>query len=371
MSRSRKGNRAVNVELFPFLAVLMCTMGALILLLVSIARNSAQQAQAAALAASGTNQAELDAARTNLLSRAAMLEQNRDMTAAELARRQQELADLDEQSRRLRQELAELEAALANQKPPTEDEDEALKARIAQLQRLIADTAAKLQAARAAVDESANAFAIVPYLGPNGTRRRPIYIECLADRVILQPEGIVLSEADFPENTMSLNPLSSAVQVAANYYERLAPAGEVEDPYPLLLVRPNGIGAYYAARAALKSWDSEFGYEFVEQDWQLRYDPANPRLADMQKLAVQDARAKQRLMALANSGREKNRSSGFRVAGSGGGMVRDDNGQPVKRPPGGGFGGGEYGGTSANRGGSGNFSMGDEQGDGDYGSPSS
>ena len=42
MRRSRKGKNAVNVELFPFLAVLMCTMGALILMLVAIARNSAQ-----------------------------------------------------------------------------------------------------------------------------------------------------------------------------------------------------------------------------------------------------------------------------------------------------------------------------------------
>ncbi len=343
MSRSRKGNSAVNVELFPFLAVLMCTMGALILLLVAIARSSAQQAQAVAAAESGSSQAELQAARTNLLSRAAMLEQDRDMSAEELARRQAEIANLDELSRQLRQQLAELEAALANKLAPADEEDEALKAQIARLRKLIADTTLKLQTARLASNESANAFAIIPYFGPNGTRRRPIYIECRADSVILQPEGIVLSEADFPENALSLNPLSSGVQVAANYYERLAPPGEVEDPYPLLLVRPDGIGAYYAARAALKSWGADFGYEFVEQDWQLRYDPPNPRLAEMQKMAVQDARGKQRLMALANSGRGKDRQTGFRVAGSGGGMVRDDNGQPVKGEPGrggrGGFGG--------------------------------
>ena len=36
-------------------------------------------------------------------------------------------------------------------------------------------------------------YALIPYDGPNGTRRRPIYIECREDSILLQPEGIVLA----------------------------------------------------------------------------------------------------------------------------------------------------------------------------------
>ena len=38
-----------------------------------------------------------------------------------------------------------------------------------------------------------NRFAVVPYLGPNGTRRRPIFFECRADSIVLQPEGVVVA----------------------------------------------------------------------------------------------------------------------------------------------------------------------------------
>ena len=58
---------------------------------------------------------------------------------------------------------------------------------------------------------------MVPYDGPNRTRRRPIYIECTADRVIIQPEGIVLSAADFGGPTGPGNPLASAVRAARDH----------------------------------------------------------------------------------------------------------------------------------------------------------
>ena len=38
---------------------------------------------------------------------------------------------------------------------------------------------------------------VIPVEGPNGTLRIPICVECRADTVVIQPEGIVLTEADF------------------------------------------------------------------------------------------------------------------------------------------------------------------------------
>ena len=77
----------------------------------------------------------------------------------------------------------------------------------------------------------------------------------------------------------------------------IAQAGE---PYPLLLVRPEGIAAYYAARAAMKSWGFDFGYELIDDDWKLSYPPPDSRLADLLRQVVAAApRDQARLIAAA------------------------------------------------------------------------
>ncbi len=95
----------------------------------------------------------------------------------------------------------------------------------------------------------------MPYEGPNQTRRQPIYLECRRDAVVVQPEGIRLTDPDFEEPLGPGNPLAMALRAAREYmlarHEFDPQAGE---PYPLLLVRPEGINAYSAARAAMKSW---------------------------------------------------------------------------------------------------------------------
>ena len=40
-------------------------------------------------------------------------------------------------------------------------------------------------------------YAVVPFDGPNQTHRRPIYLECRAEAVVLQPEGIEFSRGRF------------------------------------------------------------------------------------------------------------------------------------------------------------------------------
>ena len=84
--------------------------------------------------------------------------------------------------------------------------------------------------------------------------RRPIYIECTGDAVVIQPEGISFTESDFDGPLGPGNPLAAAVRAAREYMllqsRGMPGAGE---PYPLLLVRPTGIAAYEAAMAALQS----------------------------------------------------------------------------------------------------------------------
>ena len=149
----------------------------------------------------------------------------------------------------------------------------------------------QLDEARRAAAGRTRSYAVVPYEGPNQTHRRPIYIECLADAVVLQPEGVRLTEADFEGPLGPGNPLAAALRAAREYmlaqHDFDPQAGE---PYPMLLVRPEGIAAYYAARAAMKSWGGDFGYELIGDDWKLAYQPPDPRLAEVFRQVIATGR---------------------------------------------------------------------------------
>ena len=57
--------------------------------------------------------------------------------------------------------------------------------------------------------------------------------------------------------------------------------------------------AYYFVREAIQSWDDEFGYELVEEDWDLKYNPPNPQLAAKEYQAAELARMRLRALAAA------------------------------------------------------------------------
>ena len=110
--------------------------------------------------------------------------------------------------------------------------------------------------------EKPRSFAIVPFQGKHGTRRRPIFFECDGESVVLQPEGVRFEAEDF-QILGPGNPLSSAMRATRQYV--VTQQGTADDPsydpYPLLLVRPSGIPAYYVARASLESYGGDFGYD--------------------------------------------------------------------------------------------------------------
>jgi hypothetical protein len=90
----------------------------------------------------------------------------------------------------------------------------------------------------------------------------------------------------------------------------------------LLLVRPGGIEAYYAARAAMKSWASEFGYELIGDDWQIEFQPPDPQLAEEIQRVVDAARVRQqRLIAAAPRYYGRKSHPGFVASPSRGGLV--------------------------------------------------
>lgn len=288
MSRTR-ASEGPGISLFPFLAVLLCTMGALLVLLVIFSRSvkDTQTADEAAVLE------ELAIERASLQWRIEQLRAMRQQTLDDLSQARMGLAGIEDTSRQLSDELAALErelAALSAEKggAPADAEERAA------LERKLAEATEALEAAQDAAADRPPAYAIVPYEGESGTHRRPLYIECSLDGVFLQPEGIRLSPSDFDGPPGPGNPLASALRAAR---EHLAERGRTsaapdEQPYPLLLVRPSGVMAYYAAREAIASWGSDFGYQLVEEHWQLDFPAPDLQLADVERRAIEEARTR-------------------------------------------------------------------------------
>lgn len=325
----RRPQAAASVSLFPFLAVLICTMGALILLLVVIARRSRLQAAQTAAAEAAERDDDLKKERELIQWRIEQMRISFEKTQSQLAEARLGLGHLEDHARRLGDQLARLQATLndldrlggagGRQRSKMEPELEQLRAEIAEARRRLAE-------ARRAAEERRRSYAVVPYRGPHQTRRRPIYVECRAEAIVLQPEGIVLTEEDFAGPLGPGNPLAAALRAAREHL--LAEGGfdpeKSGEPYPLLLVRPDGVAAYYAARAAMKSWASEFGYELIGEDWKLDYESADPRLAEVIRSAVDTARVRQRrLAAAAPSHYGQSRPVRYRASPTRGGAVPD------------------------------------------------
>ncbi|MFV2067946.1 MAG: hypothetical protein ACC645_13315 [Pirellulales bacterium] len=307
MKRALAHDNSDAVSLFPFLAVLLCTMGALIVLLVVMARQARLQASSTEdAAASPPVDLAQQAAIVGYIDR---LQQAQQTVAAGVDRDRQVLALQETRIRQLKEELVRLQATAAKleasgkstEELRRRDEDE-----VARLGRLIEDATEQLEATRRRIRQQGPKVAIIPYTGPRGTERRPIYIECQAESVTLQPEGIVLLGSDFLGPLGPGNPLAAALRAARQYHRDRAStvgtnqsSGEHADPYPLILVRPDGVSAYYRVRDAIASWGADFGYELIDADWEIAFSAADPELARIEQEAVEAARRRRAELSLA------------------------------------------------------------------------
>ncbi len=300
---------ANSVSLFPFLAVLLCTMGALLVLLVVLADRAGKRAVAGAsppavaptsfqqeLSNDSEEATELIRQLDEICAYQKQLAELRKQGDQRLQEEQQRLSHLEAHTRRLEHDLArlslaaeQLKATEANQSVDQEQAERELE----RLKQLIVDTEAEIEELREDT-QGKHSYAIVPYRGPNGTYRKPIYIECRKDAVILHPEGIRLQPNDFLATSWAGNPLAAALRATREHVNaQAAKAGATEppDPYPLILVRPDGIRTYSMVRAAITSWDASFGYEFIDSDWKLDFpEGPDPLLARKQEHAIMLAR---------------------------------------------------------------------------------
>jgi hypothetical protein len=297
-------------------------MGALLVVLAALgqgtARTSPRPATAAPLlvevdapagngpaAISPEEQARLKQELAEIVAYQKELDALREEGKRRLKGERERLSHAEEHARRLEEELAKLTIA-AEQLKQTEQnqtvDQKQAEQELARLQNLIVETEAMIENLRKDAGGK-KAYAIVPYKGPNGTYRKPVYIECTDKAVIIQPEGIELTPDDFLAPRWPGNPLASVLRATREYLNQKAAsegAPEPPDPYPLLLIRPSGNDAYDLCYHAIKSWDADYGYEFIEEDMKLAYpEGADPELARVQHHALMVSR--ERLLRLVQS----------------------------------------------------------------------
>lgn len=308
--RSVRARRAeIGISLFPFLAVLICTMGALIVLLVLVVQQArvqadtvtdqlAEQAREDRLAQQRREQQEEE----DYLWKAEILRQQRNELTERLSDGRLQLGHLEDHVRRLELRLKQLQeewSQLRSDGLDGELDQTAARDELARLQELLDFQRRRLQDAQQELAQRKRSFSIIPYDGPHGTRRRPIYIECRESGIIIQPEGIVLEPQDLAGPLGPGNPLDASLRAIREFWARTEGASKLGEPYPLLIVRSDGAVAYARARAAMANWDDQFGYELVDSDMPLDFPAPDPALREVLQTAVATARQRQAMLVAA------------------------------------------------------------------------
>ncbi|MCA9264641.1 MAG: hypothetical protein KDA60_12360 [Planctomycetales bacterium] len=255
MRRRALGEGDDAVTLLPFLAVLICTMGSLIVLLIVVMQQARDQGErdlrvaedpppwtttiplpnslAAArqressrtertaddvppvpsttplahrpesspsvATAEPTPQAAdiqaLDDQHQQLEWEASALELSRDKTQERLREERLALSHIEDHTRRLAKQLKELEeeAQRLEQVMANAAAESVDENELATMRDELGRVRAEIEVRQGSAPAAPSRFAIIPYQGPHPTSQRPIYLECRNDAVIIHPEGIVLT----------------------------------------------------------------------------------------------------------------------------------------------------------------------------------
>ncbi len=303
MARRHHNN---SISLFPFLAVLVCAMGSLILLLLVMTRKMRQDQYVEQTAVVESAASEVDA---ELAARIAALE--KQISSAELnlnslqANAQAHRSSVDESQVRitdLETELAQLQEKLkgtdADAVPVAESmaESRKLKAEEVALLRQLKDTEKRLlskqqQLANAQdasneaslalqekhsdllklrdqVDEARSSLAkvsgtstLLEFSNPTGTERTPIVVDVSGKGFEIYPNGIQITQADMEGFPVRDNPFLAAILTIHQHRSKGSVTGA---PYVLLLVRPDGALPFYGAQRILMESNIHYGYELLD-----------------------------------------------------------------------------------------------------------
>lgn len=298
----KRRRQTLQVSTFPFLAVLLCTMGSLILILmvmdrrarlVALARiqNAVAQRTAEQEAAERARKAEWERARQalreSLENRLRKIRGEKGATEEKARQIVHEISTVEAARQELHSRLQAQRAELSQKDRELQQQGVAVTARAkltenarAELFRLTADldalekTLVDLKALRQKKEE---AFSLVPYRGKHGDNRRPIYVECTSRGVVFHPGRLALDGYE-------VSPLAIRKEIdrrLAQFRGVAAPDESKESPaYVLMLLRPSGIRNYYQFVSALAGLKIDFGYELLEEGWEIAFAdddrPARP-----------------------------------------------------------------------------------------------
>lgn len=325
---SRRPKSSQSVALFPFLAVLVCTMGALIFLLLVTTRmisDRAAQTTAAVAAppqlplmnvaipdplaadpiattvsipaepdepepeepsydvrAVAREQRQREQDSLNALWAARMSDKSlaRDERARLLTQRRQLHSAADKRVAAMKNELEQLEVTLGKMTGELSASSAAtgtVKERI-ELETQIKELKRRLRAAQQSQGDE-DKFEIVPFDVISGTSRRPILIECTSSGLRFIPEDVKIKPDDLTGFTPSVNPVLVGASALVNYWTawniRQPNPGRQPEPYVLLLVRPSGTVAYYVAMKMLSELRQPHGYELIDEETELQLPPVD------------------------------------------------------------------------------------------------
>jgi hypothetical protein len=284
----------LQVSTFPFLAVLLCAMGSLILLLLVIDRRAKAVARLkveAAIAqeaardqeADAQRQAEWERRRRELHSRLASenqdvaaqlgtLEKKAVETAGRLRDARAQGMTLDQQLSIARTSLDQWENQLSLKRAQSDKaarEKQDGKNDLTQLTAELLRLETTLNELKTARRQSSQMYSLVPYRGQRGDNRKPIYIECTADGVILHPDRLSLcgpSVGLLDVRKEIERRLVNSPQIQTN-----SGTGATANSYLLLLVRPGGVSTYYRVLRSLDGLKVDYGYELLDQEWILDF----------------------------------------------------------------------------------------------------
>jgi hypothetical protein len=281
----RRRRHVLQVSTFPFLAVLLCTMGSLILLLLVIDKRAKAVARAKAAqqlaeqkrATADEEKAKQDAWEEQLRNLHALLQQQLDevrgqsgalhgrmsAAAADLATTQGKSQELRERLQAEKKRYAQIAEAIAAKKTELANagkQDAATEGQRRQLTidlALLEKTLEELQAAKKLEKQT---FSLVPYKGRRGDNRKPLYLECTANGWVFHPDRQLIEATH-----------DGVGKLHAELERRLRSATAEPSAYLFLLVRPDGITNYYRAQAAMLGLEVAYGYEFVDAAWVLDF----------------------------------------------------------------------------------------------------
>lgn len=297
MSRKRS---SITLSLFPFLAVLICTMGvlvALLLLVVKQADQTAEKSVAEELEAVHQQSESLKDQLAETRLRVEVLSDARSELHDKLVQKRELRAHLDNELATLRERAEELEDELkafqqVSQSAEEADLEQLLDQAKQQLQVTLAEkeTLETEQTEDGPTGKAAAVYSIVPIAARSGTNRRPIYIECTAEGVFLYPGNHPLGPGDFVRPLQAGNPLDSALLAYREHWRKAEGAG---DAYPLMVIRPSGAHWYPVLRRAMQGWTDEFGYELIPEDWEVDFGSSSPDLDKRVDAAIELAQYRQ------------------------------------------------------------------------------